>query len=76
MNGDRSRTDATEPVEEIAEEAAADNPDPQTRRETFELDLMDEDRSDEGEDVEVEPVAERLESTAADSAEPRDAGTR
>jgi hypothetical protein len=43
-----------EPVEEIAEEAADQNPDPQTRRETFELKLMDEDRSEEGADIEVE----------------------
>ena len=62
MNDDRARTGnngATEPVEELAEEAAADNPDPQTRRETLELELMDEDRSEEGEHVEVEPAAER-----------------
>lgn len=48
---------AREPVEQLAEEAADLNPDPQTRRETFELELMDEDRSDEGEDVDVEAVA-------------------
>ena len=76
MNGDRSRTDATEPVEDLAEEAAADNPDPQTRRETFELDLMDEDRSEEGEHVEVEAVAEESATAPADTPEPRDAGTR
>ena len=62
MNDDRARTgtdETDETVEELAEEAAADNPDPQTRRETFELELMDEDRSEEGEHVEVEAAAER-----------------
>jgi hypothetical protein len=44
----------SEPVEELAEDAAELNPDPQTRRETLELELMDEDRSEEGERVEVE----------------------
>ena len=76
MNGDRSRTKAGEPVEELAEEAATDNPDPQTRRETFELELMDEDRSDEGEHVEVEAIAEQSDPASADTATPRDSGTR
>jgi hypothetical protein len=77
MNGERTRTD--EPVEELAEDAAAENPDPQTRRESFELELMDEDRSEEGEHVEVEAVAEQSDRTgpgAADRAAPRDPGTR
>ena len=38
-------------AEEIEEEAEERNPDPQTRREALELELMDEDRSDAGEDV-------------------------
>jgi hypothetical protein len=38
-------------AEEIEEEAEERNPDPQTRREALELELMDEDRSEEGEDV-------------------------
>ena len=38
-------------AEEIEEEAEERNPDPQTRREALELELMDEDRSEAGEDV-------------------------
>ena len=77
MNGERAKTD--EPVEQLAEEAAVENPDPQTRRESFELELMDEDRSEEGEHVEVEAAAERSDRTGAgagDRAAPRDPGTR
>jgi hypothetical protein len=44
----------TEPIEELAEEAVEDNPDDQTRRETFELDLMEEGRSDEGTAVDLD----------------------
>ena len=40
-----------EDAEELEEEAAERNPDPQTRREALELELMDEDRSEAGEDV-------------------------
>jgi hypothetical protein len=40
-----------EDAEELEEEAAGRNPDPQTRREALELELMEEDRSEEGEDV-------------------------
>jgi len=40
-----------EEAEELEEEAAERNPDPQTRREALELELMDEDRSEAGEDV-------------------------
>lgn len=40
-----------EEAEELEEEAAERNPDPQTRREALELDLMEEDRSEAGEDV-------------------------
>jgi len=43
-----------EPIEELAEEAVEDNPDDQTRRETFELDLMDEGRSDEGTTIDLD----------------------
>jgi hypothetical protein len=39
--------------EELAEEVKAENPDPTTRREAYELGLMDEDESAEGEDVHV-----------------------
>ena len=38
-------------AEEIEEEAEERNPDPQTRREALELELMDEERSEAGEDV-------------------------
>lgn len=38
-------------ADELEEEAAERNPDPQTRREALELELMEEDRSDSGEDV-------------------------
>jgi hypothetical protein len=40
-------------VEDIAREVREENPDPITRRESFELELMEEDRTDEGADVEV-----------------------
>ena len=39
--------------EELAEEVKQENPDPTTRREAFELGLMDEDESDAGEEVRV-----------------------
>jgi hypothetical protein len=42
-----------EPVEELADEAKTENPDPTTARETFELELMEEGRSEEGESVEL-----------------------
>jgi hypothetical protein len=41
------------PIEEIIEEVREDNPDPTTRRETFELDLMEQHRVNEGRDVQV-----------------------
>ena len=40
-----------EEAEELEEEAEERNPDPQTRREALELELMDEERSEAGEDV-------------------------
>jgi hypothetical protein len=40
-----------EEAEELEEEAAERNPDRQTRREALELELMDEGRSEAGEDV-------------------------
>jgi hypothetical protein len=40
-----------EEAEDLEEEAAERNPDRQTRREALELELMDEDRSEAGEDV-------------------------
>jgi len=54
--------DEREPIEELEEEAAAHNPDATTRREAFELELMEEGRSAEGAEVgdvdEVEPDGE------------------
>jgi hypothetical protein len=38
-------------ADELEEEAAELNPDPQTRREALELELMEEDRSEAGEDI-------------------------
>ena len=38
-------------ADELEEEGAEHNPDPQTRREALELELMEENRSDAGEDV-------------------------
>jgi hypothetical protein len=45
--------DRRERVEQLADEVRDENPDPTTRREAFELDLMDEDLVDEGRDVQV-----------------------
>jgi hypothetical protein len=42
-----------ETVAELADEAKRENPDPTTARETFELELMEEGRSEEGESVEL-----------------------
>jgi hypothetical protein len=47
------RSDAETPVEELADDAARRNPDPTTRREAFEVDLLDRDRSEDGELLEV-----------------------
>jgi hypothetical protein len=43
-----------EPIEELVEEARDENPDPTTRREAYELELMEEGRSEEGSQVEVD----------------------
>jgi hypothetical protein len=40
-----------EEAEKLEEEAAERNPDRQTRREALELELMDEDRSEAGEEI-------------------------
>jgi len=51
-DGEKDREHVSEEeAEELEEEAAARNPDPQTRREALELELMDEERSEAGEDV-------------------------
>lgn len=51
-----------EPIEELADEAIEDNPDDQTRRESFELELMEEGRSGEGADVDLEAESEHLDT--------------
>jgi hypothetical protein len=43
--------DTDKPVEQLADEAADRNPDETTRREALETELLDQDRSEEGEDV-------------------------
>ena len=54
MESDRSaRTDDTKSPEELAREVKEENPDPTTRREAFELGLMEEDESEAGEEVRV-----------------------
>ncbi|MGZ6887104.1 MAG: hypothetical protein ACXVJ7_14505 [Acidimicrobiia bacterium] len=48
------------PIDDLVEVVTEENPDPTTRREAFELTLMEEDRVDEGRDVQVdEPDDER-----------------
>ena len=46
-------TDEHKSPEELAEEVKEENPDPTTRREAYELGLMDEDESVEGEEIHV-----------------------
>jgi len=50
---DTSATEERKSPEELAEEVKQENPDPTTRREAFELGLMDEDESGAGEEVRV-----------------------
>jgi len=52
-------SEGRESVDELAEEAKEENPDTTTARETFELQLMEEDRSEEGDDVELSEDDER-----------------
>jgi hypothetical protein len=49
----RDDPDPDRDVETIAHETKRENPDPTTRREAFELGLMEADESEEGETVEV-----------------------
>ena len=49
---EKQRDEATSP-EELAREVKEENPDPTTRREAFELGLMEEDESEAGEAVQV-----------------------
>ncbi|HZR13084.1 MAG TPA: hypothetical protein VFC33_07510 [Acidimicrobiia bacterium] len=59
----RARDDAgarpNERIDELVEEAREDNPDETTRREAYELELMEEERSREGAQVEVDEPDER-----------------
>lgn len=52
--GGRGDDTGNEPIEELVEEAREENPDPTTRREAYELELMEEGRSEEGAEVEVD----------------------
>ena len=56
MPGDHEQGD--EPIEELPDEAVEENPDDQTRRESLELDLMEEGRSQEGEEIDLKGEAE------------------
>ena len=54
MEPERTREeDDHKSPEALAEEVKEENPDPTTRREAFELGLMDEDESVEGEEIHV-----------------------
>jgi hypothetical protein len=50
-NHEHVRQVSEEEAEELEEEAEERNPDPQTRREALELELMEEGRSEAGEDI-------------------------
>ena len=58
MTGRRNEPHDEEPVQQLAEEITDENPDRTTRREALELELMDEDRSEEGADADLD-AAER-----------------
>jgi hypothetical protein len=47
-------SDGEETIDELVEEAREENPDQTTRREAYELELMEEGRSEEGAEVEVD----------------------
>lgn len=60
MNERRHDTGSDPDLEEVEEDIAEHNPDPVTRRESLEQELMEERRSEQGEDVELEDdLAER-----------------
>lgn len=50
----RDELDSEESIEELIEDASIENPDPTTRREVYELDLMAELRSEEGAEFAVD----------------------
>ena len=52
---ERTHDTASDPhIDEVEEDIAEHNPDPVTRRESLEQELMEERRSEEGEDIELE----------------------
>ena len=51
-----------ESIEELADEAIEDNPYDQTRRETFELELMEDGRSEEGGAIDLDEEGEHHDS--------------
>ncbi len=77
-HGDARPVDEQEPIEELAEEVADATTDEQTRRETFELELMEEGRSEEGTDVELDatPRPASRSNTGVPSEPRRSAGSR
>jgi hypothetical protein len=50
-------------IDDIEEDVAEHNPDPITRRESLEQELMEEGRSDEGEEIDLEEDLTRRRST-------------
>jgi hypothetical protein len=59
-HGEREHGD--ESIEELADEAIEDNPDDQTRRETFELELMEDGRSEEGGAIDLDEEGDHHDS--------------
>ena len=59
-HGEREHGD--ESIEELADEAIEDNPYDQTRRETFELELMEDGRSEEGGAIDLDEEGEHHDS--------------
>jgi hypothetical protein len=59
-HGEREHGD--ESIEELVDEAIEDNPDDQTRRETFELELMEDGRSEEGGAIDLDEEGDHHDS--------------
>ena len=59
-HGEREHGD--EPIAELADEVIEDNPDDETRRETFELELMEDGRSEEGAAIDLDEDGEHDDS--------------
>ena len=62
MTEHREREHGDESIEELADEAIEDNPDEQTRRETFELELMEDGRSEEGGAIDLDEEGDHHDS--------------